>query len=282
LPANALAIALERFDEPRNVTPTRLIVEDVLRDKSGVEMILAVFLRFFQHGGRTEFEFVHGGGSMTSAAFRASYLEPRPVICAVDSDRRAPASPVGDTARAVLEAKRAAPFPSAEVALLPVREMENAIPLRAIRVVYEQNGDQEVSARCQSLIDFCEADPAKMTRRAEVTAFLDFKTGLADRDIETLNINYSDVLRDLWGFANGGRPCPDLGDRTEYVRHRPFVGISNNLLQVVSETFDTKPYVLKDIARNYKKLPHYADLLKYSKMLTDFGAAPSPIPVRLN
>ncbi len=278
LPVNAVPIPLRQLDEPRHVSPTRIVVENVVRDKRGLEMLLHLYRRFLSRGGGFNWEFVNGGGATTADTFRHLFVDPRPVLCVVDSDRRTPSAPVGTTAAAVLSAQNEAPFRIAQSAVLPVRELENAIPLRAIKLVYAHLGDGGTSEACQKLIDFCEARPERQSDRASYVAFLDLKSGLKETDITAAKPDFFPVLRELWMFANGAGTSPEP-DSEEFLQASPFSGISQNILSVVVACFSNNYHVLRDVARNVSRHPYHEDLVEFFELMLDFCAAPQPLPI---
>jgi hypothetical protein len=280
LPANAIPLNLSVMDEPINSGPTLLVVEDVSRDQLGLETLFYMHQRFvLRRSARAKYQYVHGGGSMTAQTFTHAYASPRPVLCVVDSDRRSPDGALGDTASAVVTAAQAAPHGTADVAVLPVRELENAFPLRVIRMVYQSLGDATVAGKCQTLIDFCEAEPAGGDRRAQMVAFLDFKEGLNQTDLIACQTQFEDVIQALWEYVNGSQ-SPPICDAA-FLSRNPFTGLSNAMLTVVSQNARDKPFLIKDIARNLQKHPFRQQIEQFATHVLDFCAAPTALPVRL-
>src|SRR5262249_10646219 len=92
---------------------------------------------------RLDAEVRGGGGSTTEREFRGASSTGRLVLCIVYSDKRCHKGGMGSTARAPVDASSDVPrFQHVEV--LPVRELENLLPLEYLGECLSRHGNKNV------------------------------------------------------------------------------------------------------------------------------------------
>lgn len=178
------------------IQKTILLVEN-LNDADFYEWITKVVHR----GGdfetvHLEFEGYPGGGDTTADAY--TYIKKKTTrlcLCVVDSDIRAPALGIGETAKKVLHEDRQNPLPRSYAHVIGACSIENLIPFSAYEHVW--GGDVELVARLSIYKDHYREDHWR---------YLQLK-----KHITCFELHGQSAFSEYWSAAliNAGKGCKD-------------------------------------------------------------------------
>ena len=168
-------VPLRWIDDSEKVQPTILLAENLV-DASILENMVRAVREFDPTLGiPIRSRHLLGGGQTTAAVFNE--LATRDVLCAcvVDSDRRCPLGPAGNTAKALQDGNDLTRFPMASVVQTIGMDLENTLPDLFFEEVYGNDVNHTPTiAVIKRLTELGERD---------ARSHLDLKKGLTLRDV---------------------------------------------------------------------------------------------------
>lgn len=274
--ANQLGVSLSTFSELAACAPARLITENAATDGKVIEALSELMSRDLGYNSPISFEHVHGGGGTTAACYEQACTSARPTLCVLDSDRKYPGAALGETARRVVQAN--APHETIRTFILPVREVENSLPLSLLLDVYSQS--PEVRGRVSPLLKYIERRVLDgIPLEANALDYIDFKFGLKRSDIAKLPtgqramfcklahvVRPTEISHDLYDDATDGTVIAE--------------GISENLLAQFLSFIDAAKHKRREIAQKIKSSPAWPWLEDLLRLVLAFGTASARLPVR--
>jgi hypothetical protein len=222
-----IRVAASRFSTVNNCRNVRLIVEDSNSDGEYMRAICNALKNVIGINAPISFEIVHGGGSRLAARFREEASIGWCVVCVSDSDRRVPDADLRGNPRVIHEIGRLANSPLVKAIILPVREIENMIPLMYIDHVYKN--DPSIIGRVSVLRSIQETDLAIGKRgSASYLAVHDMKEGLTAKDFKNLPVAAIDYFESVVGIYRSGFRRQDVNSMGDGEMLIP--GVSSRLI----------------------------------------------------
>ena len=140
-----------------------------LQDTEFYKIIAETFCKWKRLNIKPKFEPSLGGGNTISTVYEnIQNKKKRLCLCIVDSDKLSPNSSLGSTARNIKQ-KDDNTSVTTLLYILPVRELENLIPLSILSELMSKNGDRENP--------FKQLEKIEESSVKEIRNFLDIKEG---------------------------------------------------------------------------------------------------------
>lgn len=270
---NQIPIRLRVFNDLAMCAPARLITENARVDGELLKLIAETAGRELGYGMRLNLEQVHGGGGTTGACYEEACKSPRPTICIVDSDQHHPESAKGSTARKVLEYERSHNHNTVKSFVLPVRELENAVPISFLFDVYAN--DPQVRQRVSILSQYIEFCKQQSHHPCASLSFMDLKNGLRHCDVAAVPVNQKSTFSRFATRALGRQvEFDDIHDITPV-----FQGISENMLEKLLEFINSNHRNIVKFFHKLKKSPNWDWIEGILRHINSFGAASERMPI---
>jgi len=276
--ANQIGVPLRLFSDLASCAPSRLITENAATDGKALELLARLMAKELGYGGRIQLELVHGGGGTTAACYHAACQSGRPTLCVLDSDKKYDSAPLGETARQVQMLAGTEVHPTVAQRVLPVRELENALPLSALLDVYANN--PEVRRRVASLIEYAQRRVVEgIPDEANVLSYLDMKLGLRRKDIAKLpalvrppHVRFAQVV------STSHRTRTEYDDLTDGVMIHS--GVAEALLQQFVAFLEGPLHLRRNLDRKIIRSPAWSWLRDLLALVLAYGTAGQRLPVR--
>lgn len=276
---NQVGVPLQIFSDPRNCAPSKLITENASTDGRVLELLANLMARELGYGSPLQFELVHGGGGTTATCYGAACGSGQPALCVVDSDRKYPGAPLGETARQVELLNGSEISPATRFFTLPVRELENALPLSVWLDVYSANA--EVRARVERLLRYAKRRVIERVQdERNVLDYFDFKSGLKRGDVAKIpDAARPAFVRFAQIVSHHDRTKGDYTDKSDTTLIHP--GVADAALsQFVSYLEGPVPLGRKVVAQKIQKSPLWNWLEGLLKLVLAYGVAGQKLPFR--
>jgi hypothetical protein len=266
---NQIVVPLSRFSEMEACQPTRLLTEDSAFDGLYYARIANIVARDLGYGVRLKLELMHGGGAGLAARYGELLRDSRPAICVVDSDRRYPDAPLGNTARGINALGWSNPLGTVRAAMLPVREAENTLPISFLLDVYKAN--PVVRAQIKRYTDYLSKVESG-TFAVNVLLHLDLKEGdtvgrIANVPMPHKN-HFVEACRDI---SVTNIPVDNFDDPDS--QGRAYHGIAENVLRTTLEFMKLNPRLDRDFGVKIKKAPFWNEFEGIIRLILSFGAS---------
>ncbi len=274
--ANQISQPLGVFADLDACGPSRLITENAEVDGALLELVAETSGRQLGYGMPLRIEKVHGGGGTTGACYQAACKRARPCICIVDSDRKYLGDANGETARKVIECEGTQVHPTVCSIVLPVRELENAIPISALFEVYKDN--PQVRSRVSPLIEYITHRRVTMTVDSSALDFVDLKLGLKRSDIARVPAAERQSLKQFAHVVSAAERALDHDDPSdETVVH---AGVSMGMLAQVVSFLVQNGSERRAFVNRLMKSPAWVWMEDIVRRILSYGAAGERLPVR--
>lgn len=275
--ANQIGVDLKEFAVTMNCLPSKLIVENADFDGRLLENLCSLFARRLGYLMPLKIEKVHGGGSSIGLRYRDACGSARPSICVVDGDQKFINDTFGDTANAVRILCGTELHNTVENVVLPVRELENCLPISSFLDVYVDS--PEVRERVHGLHGYCKYREAQnFPLNLNAIPFTDLKNGILRSDVASFPPHEREAFLRLDQFLSGQEiiieDYDDLADNT--VIHS---GVSENLLLRYSEFLEQKQFDKSSLIGKFERSPDWNWLSNTIKRILSFGAGAVRIPI---
>ncbi|WP_198648422.1 hypothetical protein [Cyanothece sp. BG0011] len=191
------------FNDSETIQKSILLCEN-LQDTNFYKIIGKTFCKWNNINIKLNFESRLGGGNTIATVYdNIQNKKKRFCICIVDSDKLSPESSLGSTAKKVKQKDDNASLIT-QLYILPVRELENLIPLLILSELISNNKDRENA--------FKQLEEIENSSVIEIRQFLDIKEGTQLKKIvkETISVKnfWNDKLDkyinniDEWCYKN--------------------------------------------------------------------------------
>jgi hypothetical protein len=223
-----IVVNIETLKEGGALERARVLVENALTDAAFFQTLCRCFATELGFSRKLSIDFMHGGGATTGQQYELAAAQHRPTLCIVDSDRCSWDSALGDTAQAVRRVCGTEIASTVTCRILPVREVENWIPLEISKDMYAQSQD------IQETIDLIERLHVHDRQRPNNEMFVrwfDFKRGLKRSDFKNPKCAASHAfLQQMWTALD---PTEDEFEIDDYPAEQETIcgGISQRLLE---------------------------------------------------
>ncbi|EHJ14461.1 MULTISPECIES: hypothetical protein [Crocosphaera] len=173
------------FNDSETIQKSILLCEN-LQDTEFYKIIAETFCKWKRLNIKPKFEPSLGGGNTISTVYEnIQNKKKRLCLCIVDSDKLSPNSSLGSTARNIKQ-KDDNTSVTTLLYILPVRELENLIPLSILSELMSKNGDRENP--------FKQLEKIEESSVKEIRNFLDIKEGTRLKKI----VNEPSSVKDFW------------------------------------------------------------------------------------
>ncbi len=272
---NQIIVPLSNFLELENCGPSRLVTENSKVDGKFLTSLANEAGRNLGYTMRVSLELVHGGGDTTAKCFEEVCQSSRPVICFVDSDKRFFDDSLGTTAKKVMRCKNQNNHPAAYTFVMPVRELENAIPISMLFEVYDK--DPGVIAKLTNLVSFMRRARDTGVDYHSVLNFIDHKKGMTVADVARLPEKHRHPFVQMAIFLS-----PQLNYDFDDVLNSKVVipSISEDMLGQVLMFLDKKQHRSKYFFEKLVQSPMWLWLEQVVRTILSLGAAAERLPVR--
>lgn len=274
---NQIAIDLNEFAFTTACLPSKLIIENADFDGRLLENLCSLFGRRLGYLMPFKIEKIHGGGSSTGLRYRDACLSARPSICVVDGDQKFANGTLGETAKAVRNFHGTELHNTVEHFVLPVRELENCLPISSFLDVYSTN--HEVRSRIHGLRNYCEyRDAQNFPPHLNAISFFDLKIGISRSNVASFPAHSREAVRRMDQFLSHQEiVTADYDDVTDGTVIHP--GISENLLPNYCEYLEDQQFDRNSLIGKFERSPEWNWLNKMIKRILSFGAGATRIPV---
>ena len=270
---NQIVVRLRTFDDMSACLQAQLLTENSAADGKYILTLANLVARDLGYGVGLSLELVHGGGAGTAVKYKEMLESNRPALCVVDSDRTYPSSALGSTAKAIVKQGMSNEGQTVQAKILPVREIENTIPISFLLQVYGDNLviNRKIGKICKYISSLKTVDCPFY-----VLDYLDLKGGdTVDRvqafpePDRTIFIRACNVLNDKNVDWDAVVPNNNIA---------AYDGISVNLLQFTMGYLQNNPRLDREFAAKLRKAPFWLQLEHLIRLILSFGAASSRIP----
>lgn len=274
---NQIPVRLGIFNDLTACGPSKLITENAEIDGVLLESIARMTGRRLGYMMNLKLELVHGGGGTTGACYQVACQSGRPAICVVDSDRKFAGCAVGQTARAVTQHDKNRSHEAIFSMALPVRELENIVPISVLLDVY--SGNAGVLRNISPLVSYINLAKVQNVFPCESLQYLDLKIGLKKSDIAKMpsasQANFIRLVKHVCPAERNAEVYDDPNDHTIL-----YPGIANNLLGRLVEFLRARGNNSAQFVQKLMASPCWTWLEELIRLILSFGAAGERIPVR--
>lgn len=274
---NQVCVPLAVYANLDNCSRSRLITENSDRDGKLLTSLCNLMSRELGSNLTLTLECVHGGGSSVSRRYNDALQVFRPALCVVDSDRDYFNGPLGGTARNLSALHNPNVLPVIQLYVLPVRELENVIPISVLYDVYFN--DPHVRTKIQSLCDYILLrENGQQLVEGNVLSFFDMKNGITRSKILSFPLPAKQLFY-YFDVNTTGFSC-DYDDynepEEEYVVH---AGVSENLLDIYLGFLELNQFNRPQLIQKYKNMPEWTWLSELLKLIMAYGAGQPRLPI---
>lgn len=268
---NQVAVPLRRFDLMDNCSPSQLLTENSAVDGAFLTELCRLMSREIGYSAALKIDRVHGGGGTMGTQYAQACSEARPTLCVVDSDRKYENCTLGTTARGVLAHRGTEQCPTTQIYVLPVRELENAVPVSALYEIYSAN--PALRARVTQLCAYAKQVRTEgIAEDDNVLHYFDFKSGITRGQISAI----PEILRPAFvRFAQiVCQSALTMDDFDDILDPRPVhPGISVNMLSLTLEHIADWSKDRHGFARRLKSSPNWTWLNELLRLVAAYGVA---------
>lgn len=270
-----IVVDIRKFDNLDTCLPLNLLVEFSETDGEFLKKSCEVLAREIGFSMRTSMKLVNGGGDPTGDIYCVKCNELTPTLCVVDSDKRSRNSSLDRTAKKVVNMAGKQCISTINHYVMPVREMENFIPIEIMRKVYSKN--VKVQHRIdvvETIRDFCQSNG--MSGLDSYVYYYDMKEGFKTSDVSGACDRDREFLIKIWEICDR----KERKFKYEGIPTKSIVGgVSKNLLKNTVEFMDGNGKQRKEFIfhmRESEIWKHFKDMLL---TVCSYSAAGGKLPV---
>ena len=257
-------VPLLHLQDGANVLPSRLLVEDGGYDGGFLLELSTQVGDALGYYGPLSLEVVHGGGGGMTRLYERFFDDVRPLLCIVDSDKDHPAARLGQTARQIAAVGGENAYGTVQLAILPVRELDNLIPLSFTFDVFAK--DRAVRERISAFYNFIEDNDRSTID--PVLKFVDLKKGYAGAKIASLPIDQRPAFE---ACAEKFGPVASVDDGIG--------AISENLVPMTLRLLESHPRHGSKLKQKFLRCPLYGEFEPIFSAILSYGASNGRLPL---
>jgi hypothetical protein len=272
---NQIIIPLAAYKDPQFAMPTRLLTENSEIDGRYLKWVAKATAQTLGFSKSINIELLHGGGSTMAAELERKWNDTRPLICVVDSDRRYPNGPLGDTAKAIQKVGNINQAKTVEVHILNVREVENLVPISMLFSIYKENADVlNIVGRIHDYLSHADCKKSKF----RVCDYFDLKDGIAFCDVakmpEQAKAEFVKFCRHMSTEKCDAARFEDNSDDNKISS-----GVSKNMLRTTLDFLEKNPRIEVEFAQKLIDAPFWTSVEPVIKKILCFSVAGERLPI---
>ena len=273
---NQIVVPITSFSKIENCMATRLLTEDSSFDGAYLLHVANAVARQLGYGVRINLELMHGGGSGLAKQYELLLADERPSVCVADSDIRFPDGPYGTTAKGILKRGMSNQSGTVRAVILPVRELENSIPISFLLESYRSS--PEVKAKVSKFIKHID-DCKKKGVTENLLDFVDFKEGDSVSKLSKIPEPHRARLIEVCkAIAVTTLTAATLDDPASEAKVHQ--GIAANMLGTVKDFLVEHPRHDRTYIEKLRRTPFWEALEDIFRLILSFGAASVPSVAR--
>lgn len=272
-PNQSKILRLTSFSDLESCRRSELLVENADTDGAFFILLCNAFQNSFGVSNRVNIVPRMGGGASIAQEYRRAARAVSPTLCIVDSDKNAPSDSLGSTATNIRNIRGTEMYPTVEVEILNVREIENFVPLETARDMYSGNQAIQDEIDLIKRLEYNDRHSNKDIVNLYIR-YYDFKNGLKRSIIRQASAETRIFLLDMWKVMR-----PNDGDLDYTDTDLPdniTRGISENMMRIFIEYLDM-PTNIREFSSKAKRSILWPELELLLGKIVAFGVAPERI-----
>lgn len=199
-------IPVVTFENEQHLNPFYLIVENIDNDGAFLCFLCDVLAKNHGLANGPPIRLANGGGATTCNVYAYQADLGVPAYCVVDSDKKFPDAPFGNTAKALFQKVRELGHENQgsnrfiDWRILEVHELENFIPPTILREIFSE--ELHLSEAIDKIGQLETFDKVQSGIGEELMRFVDLKNGLRKTAVLESNPNQKDYAFGVWNVLN--------------------------------------------------------------------------------